>query len=63
MGKNRILLKTTTSSRTYKLLKRRILNTEKGLCFICMPHSGCNRYSYKVDRSWKNHRKTQYRNK
>jgi hypothetical protein len=63
MGKNRELLKRTTSSRTYKLLKRRILTTEKGLCFICGPHMGCNQYSYRADRSWKEHRKTQYRNK
>jgi hypothetical protein len=64
MGKNRELLKRTTSSRTYKLLKRRILTTEKeGLCFICGPRMGCNQYSYRADRSWKEHRKTQYRNK
>ena len=61
--KARELSKTTTDSRTYKLLQKRILYKDEGLCWYCGLHSGCNRYSYRVERSWKNYRKAQYRNK
>ena len=56
-------LKTTTSSRTYKFLYRRILYRTDGICDRCRPHSGCNGgHSRTPFKNWKKHRKTQYKN-
>lgn len=54
--------KTTTNRRVYKMLKRKALYDEKGLCHYCGPHSGCNsNWRLKTDRNWKNKRKTRWK--
>ena len=54
-------VKTTTNSKVYKRLMRKILDNYEGLCPICAPHKGCNSWKkYKGTRNWKKYRKTQY---
>ena len=57
------ITKTTTSSRNYKLAKKRIIERLGNRCFHCGPYSGCNwwRTNHRATRSWKNYRKTQYK--
>jgi hypothetical protein len=55
-------LKTTANRRVYKLLKRKLLYDEQGLCHYCGPHSGCNSMFKAKDRkNWKLYRKTQWK--
>ena len=54
-------IKTTTDSRTYKLMQRKIIADMIGGCWICGPHQGCNYSFYKKSRSWKRFRKTQWK--
>lgn len=50
---------TTDNSREYRLLHG---STVSG-CPICAPHRGCNRrIRRRSQRSWKDHRKTQWKN-
>ncbi len=45
-----------------KVSTGRIASTEQLLgCIICGPNSGCNLRGKHLERSWKTHRKTQYR--
>jgi hypothetical protein len=59
--KDRELSKTTTDSRTYKLLQKRILYKDEGLCWYCGLHSGCNSSSMNRNNNWKRYRKVQYK--
>jgi hypothetical protein len=55
-------LKTTTNSRVYKILKRKMLDSYEGLCPICGPHSGCNFWKkHRRIQNWKEYRKTQWK--
>jgi hypothetical protein len=55
-------LRTTTNSRVYKILNRKMLDNNEGLCPICGPHSGCNFWKkHRGLRNWKEYRKTQWR--
>jgi hypothetical protein len=55
-------LKTTTNSRVYKILKRKMLDNYEGLCPICGPHSGCNFFKkHRGHKNWKEYRKTQWK--
>jgi len=55
-------LKTTTNSRVYKILKRKMLDSYEGLCPICGPHSGCNFWKkHRGIQNWKEYRKTQWK--
>lgn len=55
-------LETTTNSRVYKILKRKMLDKYEGLCPICGPHTGCNFWKkHRGLRNWKEYRKTQWR--
>jgi hypothetical protein len=50
---------TTTNSRVYKMTRKQV---EFDDCPMCSPHRGCNRYRNRWnDKSWKTHRKVQYR--
>lgn len=55
-------LKTTTNRKTYKIILRRKIYDDNGLCHYCGPHSGCNSYRKKHPlRNWKQYRKTQWK--
>lgn len=58
--KTKKVMNSTTNSRIYKLSKRLYLD-HFGLCSWCPPHGGCNWSRNNLQRSWKEHRKTQYR--
>lgn len=47
----------TTNSRVYRILKFR---KELHGCPICGPHSGCNSYRKRPNKSWKNYKNKQY---
>lgn len=50
--------------RTNFIIHRFKINAAIGLCFICGPKSGCNFWNEShPQRSWKKHRKTQWKNK
>jgi hypothetical protein len=55
-------LKTTTNRKVYKMLHRKELYDEQGLCHYCGPHSGCNsNFRPSSNRNWKMYRKTQWK--
>ncbi len=55
-------LETTTNSRVYKILKRKMLDNYEGLCPICGPHSGCNFWKkHRGIKNWKEYRNTQWK--
>ena len=57
-------LETTTNSREYKIILRKVLDNNEGLCPICGPHTGCNFFKkYRPNRNWKEYRKTQWKEK
>ena len=55
-------LETTTNSRVYKILKRKMLGNYEGLCPICGPHSGCNFWKkHRGIKNWKEYRNAQWK--
>lgn len=57
-------IKNTTNSRVYRLMYIEELLKNSGFCRFCGPHSGCNSFNkYHNDKSWKKHRKLQYKEK
>ena len=47
----------TDNRRDYKLARNQIVSG----CPICAPHKGCNKMHRSNNRSWKEHRKTQWK--
>ncbi len=54
-------MNTTTSSRIYKLLFRKFLLNDEGLCPICPPNRGCNYRNKGHQRNWKCFRKNKWK--
>lgn len=57
MKKVRVKLNKTSNSQVYKKLRNAIYSG----CPVCSPHKGCNRMGRYRPRSWKDYRKTQWR--
>lgn len=56
------ILDTTTNSRVYKHTHAEYINEKVGGCKRCSLNRGCNRrYKDNRERSWKSHRKTQWK--
>jgi len=55
------LLKETSNTTVFRRLFRKYTANKEGLCERCKRHSGCNAH-FNKNRSWKNFRKTQYKN-
>lgn len=55
-------MNTTTNSRIYKLLLKKYLSSNEGLCPICSPHKGCNYWNNgKPHKNWKYFRKNKWK--
>lgn len=59
MRKFRKVMEKTTNSRVYNMAVNEMVSS----CPICAPHRGCNRNRDDNDKSWKNYRDTQWREK
>lgn len=56
---------TTNNSETYRRLRNFRIEVKYGLCPYCLKHSGCNHWNgggRNARHSWKNYRKTQWKN-
>jgi len=55
------IVNNTDDSRTYKAIRwLHLALTGKINCSICRPHK-CENSDHRTDRSWKNHRRNQYK--
>jgi len=57
MSKARRNIKTITDRKTFK----RVWLSKELSCPICGPNKGCNRARKKIDKCWKQHRKTKWK--
>jgi len=57
MSKAKRNIKTITDRKTFK----RVWLSKELSCPICGPNKGCNRARKKIDKCWKQHRKTKWK--